>query len=85
MPAEVSRVDLVLLRELIDIVSGAKGAIALLVLLLLGNFLEVWVWGHVYRRRMLTVERERDRWMQLALSTTSLAKKALVLNTSERE
>jgi hypothetical protein len=77
--------DWTLLREIIDIISGAKGTIALLVLLLVGNFLEVWVWGHVFRRRMATLEHERDRWMQLALSTTSLAKKALIFNRTEED
>ena len=66
------------LKALIELLAGVKGTMALLVLMLAGSFFEVWVWGKVHRATIQKLERERDRWQTLALSTTSLAREAMM-------
>jgi hypothetical protein len=65
-------------QMIVDILAGTKGVLGLLLLILIGSFWEVWVWGKAHRRVVGALERERDRWQTLALSTTSLAREALI-------
>ena len=73
------------LKELVELLSGSKATLGLLVLILLGNFMEIWLWGKTHRAVVGKLERERDRWQILALSTTTLAQVALTVIPTQKD
>ena len=64
-------------QAIIDALLGARGVAGLLVAIMVLGFFEVWVWGKAHRARVNELRMERDRWQQLALSTTTLARESL--------
>jgi len=71
--------DADMFTALLDALSGSRAALVLLLLVLTGSFMEIWVWGKTHRATVSKLERERDRWQVLALSTTTLAQAALTV------
>jgi hypothetical protein len=63
-------------QTLFELLSGAKGTLGVLVVIVATGYLEVWVWGKMHRARIAELAQERDRWQQLALSTTTLARES---------
>lgn len=67
---------------ILEVLSGSKATLGLLLLILIANFMEIWMWGKTHRMQVAKLERERDRWQALALSTTTLAQVAMALGVT---
>lgn len=65
--------------EVLSAISDA-GVIGLLIVILYGGSKGWWVYGSHFR----TMQQERDKWEALALSTTSLAERAVEKITEPR-
>jgi len=77
--------DINIFKTLVDLLSGSTSTLALLLLILLSNFMEIWIWGKTHRVAVSKLERERDRWQVLALSTTTLAQAALTVMPIQKD